>query len=89
MESELTTFLTTIDTPKFRRNNMAKVRAKAAAAQPSPGYPLSVPLAVAESRSLPLLRFGVAALVARLLPAQKVGAGIVGGDSLNRPRSRA
>jgi len=31
MESELTTFLTTIDTPEFRRNNLAKVRAKAAA----------------------------------------------------------
>lgn len=36
MESELTTFLTTIDTPAFRRNNLAKVRAKAAAAQSSP-----------------------------------------------------
>lgn len=54
MESELTTFLTTIDTPEFRRNNMAKVRAKAAAAQVSSGSLLSVPLAVAESSSLPL-----------------------------------
>lgn len=35
MESELTTFLTTIDTPAFRRNNLAKVRAKAAATQGS------------------------------------------------------
>lgn len=52
MESELTTFLTTIDTPEFRRNNMAKVRAKAAAAQVSSGSLLSVPLAVAESSSL-------------------------------------
>lgn len=33
MESELTAFLTTIDTPAFRRNNLAKVQAKAAAAQ--------------------------------------------------------
>jgi hypothetical protein len=48
MESELTNFLTTIDTPEFRRNNMAKVRAKAAAAQVRPGSLLSVPLTVAE-----------------------------------------
>jgi hypothetical protein len=48
MESELTTFLTTIDTPEFRRTNMAKVRAKAAAVQVSPDSLLSVPLTVAE-----------------------------------------
>ena len=33
MKSELTAFLDTIDTPEFRRANLAKVRAKAAAAQ--------------------------------------------------------
>lgn len=49
MKSELTTFLTTIDTPEFRRNNMAKVRAKAAAAQGSLDSLLSSPVPVAES----------------------------------------
>jgi hypothetical protein len=52
MESELTTFLTTIDTPEFRRDNMAKVRAKAAAAQVNPDSVLSVPLSVTESIKL-------------------------------------
>jgi hypothetical protein len=37
MKSELTAFLDTIDTPEFRRANLAKVRAKAAAAQRGPG----------------------------------------------------
>ena len=54
MESELTTFLTTIDTPEFRRDNLAKVRAKAAAVQARPGSLLSVPLTVAESTGFPL-----------------------------------
>lgn len=54
MESELTTFLTTIDTPEFRRNNIAKVRAKAVAAQVRPDSLLSVPLTVAESTSFTL-----------------------------------
>jgi hypothetical protein len=49
MESELTTFLTTIDTPEFRRNNLAKVRAKAAAAQVSPDARPSALVPVAES----------------------------------------
>lgn len=46
MESELTTFLATIDTLEFRCDNMAKVRAKAAAAQISPDSLLSVRLLV-------------------------------------------
>lgn len=54
MESELTTFLTTIDTPAFRRDNLAKVRAKAAAAQVCPDAPLSAPVPVAESVELAL-----------------------------------
>lgn len=54
MESELTTFLTTIDTPEFRRNNIAKVRAKAAAAQVRPDSLLSVPLTVDELTSFTL-----------------------------------
>ena len=37
MKSELTAFLDTIDTPEFRRANLAKVRTKAAAAQRGPG----------------------------------------------------
>ena len=36
MKSELTAFLDTIDTPAFRRANLAKVRTKAAAARPGP-----------------------------------------------------
>lgn len=63
MESELTTFLTTIDTPEFRRDNLAKVRAKAAAAQARPGSLLSVPLTVAESTSLTLSATHVQAVV--------------------------
>lgn len=54
MESELTTFLTTIDTLEFRRNNIAKVRAKAVAAQVRPDSLLSVPLTVTESTSFTL-----------------------------------
>jgi len=49
MESELTTFLTTIDTPEFRRNNLAKVRAKAATASVNPDARLSAPVPGAES----------------------------------------
>lgn len=49
MKSELTTFLTTIDTPEFRRSNMAKVRAKAAAAHGGPTPLLSALVPVAES----------------------------------------
>ncbi|OGX90894.1 hypothetical protein [Hymenobacter coccineus] len=49
MESELTTFLTTIDTPAFRRDNLAKVRAKAAAAKGSGSSQLSVSVPAAES----------------------------------------
>jgi hypothetical protein len=58
MESELTTFLATIDTPEFRRDNIAKVRAKAAAAQVGSGALLPAPLSVAESVrfSLPTTR---------------------------------
>ena len=37
MKSELTAFLDTIDTPAFRRTNLAKVQAKAAAAPRGPG----------------------------------------------------
>ena len=44
MKSELTAFLDTIDTPAFRRANLAKVRAKAAAAQCGP-VPAAVQLA--------------------------------------------
>jgi len=49
MDSELTTFLTTIDTPAFRRDNLAKVRAKAAAAQGSPSSLLSASVPGTES----------------------------------------
>lgn len=46
MKSELTAFLDTIDTPAFRRANLAKVRAKAAAAPRGPGpVPAAVQLA--------------------------------------------
>jgi hypothetical protein len=46
MKSELSAFLDTIDTSAFRRNNLAKVRAKATAAQRSPGpVPTAAPLA--------------------------------------------
>lgn len=46
MKSELSAFLETIDTPEFRRANLAKVRAKAAAAQRGPGpVPVAAPLA--------------------------------------------
>ena len=46
MKSELSAFLDTIDTPAFRRANLAKVRAKAAAARRGPGLvPAAVPLA--------------------------------------------
>lgn len=55
MESELTTFLTTIDTPEFRRNNLAKVRAKAAAASVNPDARLSAPAPSAESVEFALL----------------------------------
>ena len=37
MKSELTAFLDTIDTPEFRRANLAKVQAKAATAQRGSG----------------------------------------------------
>ncbi|OGX90020.1 hypothetical protein [Hymenobacter coccineus] len=58
MESELTTFLTTIDTPAFRRDNLAKVRAKAAAAQASPGSLVlaSVPVTESVDVALPTTR---------------------------------
>lgn len=49
MESELTTFLTTIDSPAFRRDNMAKVRAKAIAAQICRDFSISAPVPVTES----------------------------------------
>ena len=46
MKSELSAFLDTIDTPEFRRANLAKVRAKAAAAQRDPSLvPAAAPLA--------------------------------------------
>jgi len=56
MESELTTFLTTIDTPAFRRDNLAKVRAKAAAAQGSPTarLPAAVPSSEPVESALPM-----------------------------------
>lgn len=54
MDSELTTFLTTIDTPAFRRNNLAKVRAKAAAVQSSPDARLSASLSGVEAAELAL-----------------------------------
>ena len=44
IKSELTAFLDTIDTPAFRRANLAKVRAKAAAAPRGP-VPAAVQLA--------------------------------------------
>ena len=54
MESELTAFLATIDTPEFRRNNMTKVRAKAATAQGGTNSSLSVPVPAAESAGFAL-----------------------------------
>ncbi|MDQ2770414.1 MAG: hypothetical protein M3Y54_07935 [Bacteroidota bacterium] len=58
MESELTTFLTTIDSPAFRRDNLAKVRAKAAAARANPGslVPASVPVTESVDVALPTTR---------------------------------
>jgi hypothetical protein len=44
MKSELSAFLDTIDTPAFRRANLAKVQAKATAAQRGP-VPAAAPLA--------------------------------------------
>lgn len=55
MESELTIFLTTIDTPEFRRNNLAKVRAKAAVASVNPDARLPAPASSAESVEFALL----------------------------------
>jgi hypothetical protein len=55
MESELTTFLTTIDTPAFRQNNLAKVRAKAAAAHAGPDARPLAPVVGTESGELALL----------------------------------
>jgi len=52
MESELTTFLTTIDTPAFRRNNLAKVWAKAIAAHAGRDAQGSAPAAGVPSAGL-------------------------------------